>query len=200
MMPKRSVAVRVACLAVLGLVAGCSTIDSGAHFDETTDFSAWETWSWIADEPHIAPAGVDEFSPLTHRKIREAIAGELRLKGYRFVEDREQADFVVSYSLGSREELRVSSYPPPFSGPWGWHIAGSRYYVREYKEHAYEEGTLSVDVFDAESKQPVWHGWAAKTITGYDRDHPGEVIERGVARLFETWPRSAAYRGVDDDF
>lgn len=188
------------CLAWLGLLAGCSTINSGAHFDETTNFSAWETWSWIADDPHVAPAGAGDFSPLTHRKIREAVDRELRLKGYRFVEDRGQADFVVAYSLGSRDRLQVTSYPAPFNGPWGWHIAGSRYYVREYKEHAYEEGTLSVDIFDAETKQPVWHGWATKTITGYDRDHPSEVIDRGVSKLFETWPRGAAYRGVEDDF
>ena len=46
---------RFAAFVLLSFLAGCSTIDSGAHFDETTDFSAWETWPRSA-----AYRGVDD--------------------------------------------------------------------------------------------------------------------------------------------
>lgn len=184
-------------LAGLLVVGACSTIDTGSHFDDTTDFTSYETWTWIADDPHIATGDELPISPLSHAKIRDAIAAQLLIKGYTRIEQHERADFVVSYSVGSRDKLRVSAYPVPYRGPWGWHVPGSRYYVTETRTHSYTEGTLAVDIFDAESKRPVWHGWAGKTITASDRENPGEVIERGVARLMEAFPRSASY--VDDD-
>ena len=62
-------------------------------------------------------------------------------------DDPERADFVVSYSVGSRDKLRVTSYPVAYRGPWGWHVLGRRYYVQEYEQHSYTEGTLAVDIF-----------------------------------------------------
>ncbi len=176
-------------LVLAAAAGGCSTIRSGSHVDETADFSDYRSWSWIADDPHVA---ADEIpvSPLTHAKIREAISEQLRIKGYEFAAERESADFVVSYTVGRRDKLRVSSWPVAYRGPWGWHVAGSRYYVREYEEHVYTEGSLSVDVFDALSRQPVWHGWAEKSVTERDRQDPTEVIRDGVARLLEPFPRS----------
>ncbi len=33
------------------LVAGCDTIETGAHNDETTNFGLYKSFSWIDDEP-----------------------------------------------------------------------------------------------------------------------------------------------------
>lgn len=191
--PGLRIAVLVACVAI----TACSTIRSGSHYDETADFSVYSSWSWIADDPYI-PANGPMASPLSHQKIRDAIREQLLVKGYTYSPDRDQADFVVSYSIGSREKLRVSSYPVGYRGPWGWHVYGSRYYIHEYDAHSYTEGTLAVDIFDRKSRKPVWHGWAGKTITASDRKDPSDVIKRGVARLFETFPRSSEY--LDADF
>lgn len=196
-MPLRTASISPSAGALLAglLVAltGCSTIESGSHYDESADFGRYENWAWIAEDPNIQTGDDLPISPLTHAKIRDAIREQLLLKGYTMVEDPERADFVVSYSVGSRDKLRVTSYPVAYRGPWGWHVLGSRYYVHEYEEHSYTEGTLAVDIFDADSKRPVWHGWASKTITASDRENPSEVIVRGVAKLMEPFPRSADY-------
>lgn len=184
-------------IGALLLAAGCSTIQSGSHYDETFDFRSWETWSWIADDPHVGGGGTEIDDPLAHAKIRDAISEQLHLKGYRFVDDRDSADFVISYSLGSRDKLRVSSYPVAYRGPWGWHVVGSRYYVNEYEEHVYTEGTLAVDAFDGETRQPVWHGWASKSVTRQDRANPDQAIKTGVARVFEPFPRREDRSGID---
>lgn len=176
-------------LAIAGAVAACSTIRTGSHYDETNDFGRYDTFSWIADDPYIGRDPDLPISPLTQRKIQEAIHDRLVSKGYTFVADRDPADFVVSYTIGSREKIRASSYPVGFRGSWGWHVHDSYYRVREYEEHSYTEGTLSVDIFDGESKQPVWHGWAQKVITDSDRRDPSVIIQDGVTRLFESFPR-----------
>jgi hypothetical protein len=176
-------------IACSGFLTACATISTGSHYDETTNFGAYRTFSWIDEVPYIGYDSADRVSPLSQSKIARAIRTQLEQKGYSFIDDRDNADFVVAYTIGTREKIRVSSYPVAYQGSWGWHVHGSYYYVREYSEHSYTKGTLGVDIFDGNSKKPVWHGWAEKTISESDRKNPDAIINEGVAKLFESFPR-----------
>lgn len=170
--------------------AGCATISTGAHLDESANFSQYQKFSWIDEEPLIVGAestGIP-ISPLTQQKIKDAIRGGFEERGFEFVEDEEQADFVVAYTIGTRQEISIHSYPDPYHGDWGWHVRGSRYYVSEVSAHTYTKGTLGVDVFDRDTKKPVWHGWVEKTVTSSDRKDPTPAIEEGVAKMLEAFP------------
>jgi len=176
-------------VACSGILSACETISTGSHYDETTNFGAYQTFAWIDEVPYISVESAYRVSPLSQSKIAQAIRIQLEQKGYSFLDDRENADFVVAYTVGTRDEIRVSSYPAGYRGAWGWHVYGSYYYVREYTEHSYTKGTLGVDIFDGESRKPVWHGWAEKAISESDRKDPDAVIQKGVAKLFESFPR-----------
>ncbi len=52
----------------------------------------------------------------------------------------------------------------------------------------YTEGMLAVDVFDNESRQPVWHGWARKRITGRDIEDPEASIDEAVEAILADFP------------
>lgn len=179
----------IAIVAASTVLTACVTINTGSHYDETTNFGAYKTFGWIDDVPYIADDSSVRISPLSQSKIQSAIRSELEKKNYSFTDDRDSADFVVAYTVGTREKIRTTSYPIGFHGSWGWHVHGSYYYVREMSEHRYTEGTLGVDIFDGATKKPVWHGWAEKTITESDREDPSLVIKEGVARLFDSFPR-----------
>lgn len=184
---------RMAYLVFLAVfLGGCATIRSGSHYDETASFEGYRTFSWIADDPLIV--GADEHptvSPLTRKKIVDAIAGELTRRGFVYTADRDAADFVLSYTIGTRERIEASSYPSVYRGTWGWHLYGRYYYDAEIVHRMYTEGTLGVDVFDGRTKQPVWHGWATKTISTSDREDPTPSIQRAVTALFARFPPGA---------
>lgn len=176
----------VACCVILG---ACAAIKVGSHYDETTNFREYRTFAWIDSDPYISDEnGAIPISPLTHSKVQSAIERELEAKGYSLTDDRAKADFVVAYTIGTRSKISTSYYPDGYRDPGGWHVHDSYYYVREYREHSYTEGTLGVDIFDNRSRKPVWHGWAQKTITQFDREDPTEIVNEGVAKLFETFP------------
>ena len=179
----------IATLFLTGLLAGCATISTGSHYDETTNFGAYRSFSWIDADPYITAPSSIRVSPLTEAKIQAAIRGQLEEKGYEFVDDRSAADFVVGYTVGTRDQIRVDDYPQPYRGYWGWHTPYSYYYVRETSVHTYTKGTLGVDIFDNESGKPVWHGWAEKTVTDSDRADPTPAIKEGVSMLFQDFPR-----------
>ena len=175
-------------LLLASFLSACATIQTGSHYDETTNFGAYQSFSWIDDEPHISVADSILVSPLAQSMIKSEIQEQLVQKGYTFTDNRADADFVVAYTVGTRDEFRVDSYPGHYRGSWGWHVPYSYYYYQDYTVHSYTKGTLGVDIFDNESGKPVWHGWAEKTVTESDRADPGPAIEEGVRKLFEEFP------------
>jgi hypothetical protein len=56
----------------------------------------------------------------------------------------------------------------------------------------YREGTLSIEIFDGATRQPVWHGRARKEITGADESDPQPVIRKAVAAILGKFPSHAA--------
>ncbi len=176
-------------LALAVVLAGCVSIKTGSHYDETADFSAYRTFSWVSKTPYISADNAVRISPLAQNKIQDAIRERLVQAGYTFTENPANGDFLLAYTVGTREEIRVDSYPVAYPGTWGWHIHGSHYVIREVSEHHYTKGTLGVDIFDGRTNKPIWHGWAEKTITDSDRRDPGPAIDEGVNRLFEDFPR-----------
>lgn len=169
-------------------VMACSTLKVGSHYDETTNFSAYRTFSWVAEDPYVSDGDAIRISPLTQQKIQDTIVSRFKEMGYEYSPNQDDADFIVAYTVGTREKIRTASYPVDYPGTWGWHVHGSHYYVREVSEHKYTEGTLAIDVFDGQTHKPVWHGWAQKTITTSDRQDPDPLIEAGVAQLLKSFP------------
>ena len=110
-----------------------------------------------------------------------AAQAALIAKGFTFVEDRKDADFVVSFTMGARDKIRVNNYPVHYRGPtpWEW---GAPYHT-EVDVRNYTEGTLAIDIFDVQARSPVWHGWAVRTISTADRRNPTPIINDVVANM-----------------
>ena len=58
-------------------------------------------------------------SPLLEGRIMSAIQRELQAKGYDYVEGAEYADFAIAFTVGSREKIRVDTYPTYYRGGAG---------------------------------------------------------------------------------
>jgi hypothetical protein len=171
------------------LLSACAGIRTGSHQDESVSLSAYQSFAWMTANPYVpGDNNPVQVSPLSQKMIAQAIESELKAKGFTMVDDPESADFVLSYTVGTRERIDVSSYPNPYRGDWGWHLYGRQYQLEEVTHRSYTEGTLGIDIFDGSSKQPVWHGWATKTVSTADRENPGPSISKAVAAVFERFP------------
>ncbi len=180
----------IAAVLLLGaLSSGCATIKTGSHQDESVSFSNYRTFAWIADDPLIL--GVDEqspISPLSQKIIIDAIEDELINNGFSHLANPDQADFIVSYTVGTREKIVANSFPSAYRGTWSWHMHSQYNYSADVVHRSYTEGTLGIDIFDGSTKQPVWHGWATKTILTSDRENPSASIQKAVAGIIERFP------------
>lgn len=172
---------------LLVVVAGCSSISVESDFSEQVDFSTYKTFAFISDKP-LLMAQTTPVNPLFEGRTMAAVKAELIAKGFEFSDNRESADFVVSFTLGARDKIRVNSYPDSYrgvgAGRWGW---GAPYHT-EVDVRNYTEGTLAIDLFDVRERAPVWHGWAVKTISSADRRNPTPVINEVIAAILAEFP------------
>ena len=121
------------------------------------------------------------------------IKDSLEAKGYRQVNNPQAADFVLSFTIGSREEIRVDSYPSMggagygYPRHWGW---GRSYYGygTDTTVRQYTRGMLAVDIFDVSQRRPVWHGVAEKKINESDRADAEGTIRAAVDAVLEGFP------------
>ena len=168
-------------------MGACSSMTVESDFNRDADFASYKTFAFISDNP-VLIAGNVPVNPLFEGRAMNAAQAELTRKGFQFVSDRETADFVVSFTLGARDKIRVTNYPSSYHGParWQW---GAPYYS-EVDVRNYTEGTLAIDIFDVRQRGPVWHGWAVKTISDADRRNPTPVINEVVSAILANFPPS----------
>ncbi len=179
--------------AAIVLLGACATpgFESNHDYDDSINFSSYRTFGWIAEHPMRVGVTAETLSPLLEPRIMSSLERALVAKGYRFEMDPNNADFVLSFTVGARQELRVDSYPATggYYHRGGW---GGRYYGygvgTETRVRQYTKGTLAVDIFDVRQRRPVWHGVAQKKITSADRDDQLATIDAAVAAITAGFP------------
>jgi hypothetical protein len=172
--------------AACALLASCATIRADSDYYEAADFSRYRSYVWMAESPLIrSDSSRVEVSPLAVRRIREAIERKLADKSFQLAAARDQADFAVSFTVGARDRITLEDSPPYYRGQWRW---GRPYYWPSVDVTMYTEGMLAIDIFDNATREPVWHGWARKTILQSDIDDPEATIEAAVEAILADFP------------
>lgn len=193
------------------MLSGCTTTKFTSDYDQAQDFAAYKTFSWAGASP-MTVLGTTRVPPMLEPRIAREVRAELEAKGYRYVESLEQADFGVSFTVGSRNTTEVIKSPETFwvnQTNWRWGRAYYPVYPAAYRRpvgvtttpvtvtstevRAYTEGTLAIDIYDVKSKSPVWHGAGTKTVsTSEVASRRGNVdsdkIRAGVAKILKGFP------------
>jgi hypothetical protein len=142
--------------------------------DHTVDFTKFRTYMWINDP--------DVNSPFMKQRIRAAVDQHLRFRGLREVNDG--ADLAVGANLATQERHTWETYYSGDAG-WGWGWGGGGWSTTE--ERTYEVGTLTVDLFDACTKQLVWQGVGTDDIP----DKPAKWTKdanKQIEKMFRYYP------------
>ena len=192
-------------LVVLSISACATTLKSSVDVADHAEFGELKTYAWITDQPLFTSNAVspEVVNPLNEQRIRVAVENQLRNKGYRKV-SIDQADFVVAFTLGARERVRVQQYYDDFGyNYYGYHHGFSRFgrfgrgfggFGSSVSVRTFTEGTLVVDIFENAEKEAIWHGSATKRLS---RDNgTRELIDEAVMVLLAEFPDREAMVAV----
>lgn len=173
-------------LTILFAMTGCvSTQQARVDFDRNSEIvtSHYKTFAWLSEGKVLAEPM--DANPVMKVRIDNAIEQAFIAKGYQLITDAEAADFTISYTIGSRDKVKVDSLPTTYHSAflWGHGYYGSFGMTNNNHVRNYTEGKLAIDVYDVKSHQPVWHGWAVKRIKSSEQDNPSKVIKMVVEQV-----------------
>jgi hypothetical protein len=190
MIHRTTIAAAAIALAVsLGACSSSSPIQSTYDYNREIDFRGYQTYAFISDNPMAVSQAQGAVSPMLQGRLMESIRIAMNGKGYSEVRDPETADMAIGFTVGSRDQIKVDTYPSSFQT--GYSRRGYYYgynYGTETRVRQYTEGQLAVDIFDVASHTPAFHGVASKKISDADRNNQQEALNAVTVEALSGFP------------
>ena len=170
-------------LVLTGSLGACSGMKITTDYNPETapNFSAYQTYAWLP-QPIRRDARV--YNAITEDQVRRAVDNSLSAGGYRKLTSG-APDFLVAWTAAIEGKVDVTMVNGYYGyGYRGWGAWSAEPMVREY-----DEGTLILDVIDAESRELVWRGVAqAKVSQNSSPDQRGRRINEAVGKILANFP------------
>jgi hypothetical protein len=169
-------------------VAACTTVRVSSDVNSALVSSVHcHTFAWSGSfHPRPdSPLRSTVANPLNEARLRTAISANLASKGVQPATD--SADCLVGYGIGSHNVVEGAYYPPGWGWGWGYGWGWGGYPGWDWP-YVYREGIIGVDLYDAKSRQPIWHAVANQSLTGLTGADAEKKINEAVAALFTKYP------------
>jgi hypothetical protein len=161
------------------LAASACLLFAAIHtdYDHKADFSRYHTYSWI---------GVNAGNSIWQGRITQAVDSALTAKGWSKVPSG--GDAAVSAVGKTTEKDSLETFYTGFPG-WGWRAGwwGGGMGTTETQVIPERVGTLTVDVFDGNSKELIFRGQATDSLSG-NADKNDKKMEHSVDDMFKKFP------------
>lgn len=176
---------------LLGLLAACATGPRvSSDSDPTVDFSAYRTFAFYS------PLAIERegYASLVSGRMKAAARAEMEARGYRYSED--DPDLWLNINAYMQQRTDVSSIPEVdyayyYSYRYRGYVA-MPYWRDRTTVHRYTEGTMNVDLVDAERNALVWEGIAVGRATrNPDAATRDAAIDSTMAAIFAQFPHTA---------
>jgi hypothetical protein len=160
------------------LVTSCSSVRVASDYDREVNFNQYKSYAFF--KPGIDKA---EISDLDKKRILRAIEDEMQRKGFTKSDD---PDLLVSIFTKTNENINI--YQNNMMGwgyGWGWHpwYWGSGFNT----VNRTSEGTLYIDLIDAEGKELVWQGMGTAALAS-DVNKKQKRINEIVQEILQKYP------------
>ena len=167
--------------AVALLTAGCGySIKATTDYDRSVNFASYQTFS-------IA-TGNSSGNPVSDQRIAADVAAALTSKGWKEV-PTDQAQAAVVVHTATKTKHTYQTFYDGWGGGWRHRWGGvgdTTTFVQDYKV-----GTLVVDIFDARTKQAIWHGTASDALSDNAKSN-AQATEQAIDKMFSNFPPGAA--------
>ncbi|MEN8007781.1 MAG: DUF4136 domain-containing protein [Candidatus Krumholzibacteriota bacterium] len=169
-------------LVLLASLAGCSNLSVNYDYDQNVEWSKFKTYGWI-DVPlqPSDPTGPLQDTELLRKRIHNSVAYEMEQRG---IAPGDNPDLLLVYHLGAKEKIQVTDWGYRYSDYY-WGYGG-----RQIDVYQFTEGSLVLDLIDAESKSLVWRG-TGTGIVDQSKRTPEEMQDRAdnvINKIMESFP------------
>jgi hypothetical protein len=166
--------------AVALLTVGCGySIKTSTDYDRSVSFSNYHSF--------FIMKGNSSGNSLMDQRAQDDVKSALMSKGWIEVPEGQGQAAVVVHAATKTKHTYETLYDG--WGGWGWRrgwgggFGGrSTTYVNDYKV-----GTLVVDIFDAKTKQAIWHGHASDALSSNATSN-AKATAQAIDKMFSNFP------------
>jgi hypothetical protein len=181
------------CAAAVLLGACASTPTIRHESNPAATFSAYKTFGFLS------PLATDNFpyESLLALHLKDAVSHAMESKGYVFSSNAPDLLVNLYVNILNRQDVRSTSGSAAFVGYAGGYYGYRTGYYRVYRPVTietvnYKQGTLTIDLVDADQKVLAWAATAEGRVSNDALKDPGPAIDALVATMMA--PVAAAVR------
>lgn len=143
-------------------------------YDRLADFSGIRTYAWVP--------GTNLKDEFNHKRIVEAIDGQLAAKGLVKADSGTNPDVLIAYQAALDKNLEINAYGT------GW--AGYRFgRTGSARVEEIVMGTLIVVMVDAKTRSLLWRGTATREVdVNASPEKRDKNINKATEKLFKKYP------------
>ena len=172
-----------ACVA-LALSLGACTSTVRPHINSLDPASVQQAASvaFLIDGPLVMsnPEMPDFPAQRVDQQIRDSIEAGLTAKGYRFAPGVAGTDMLIGYTIGARQDS--DQYVEAYRGRF------HRLNTVVITEDDYVEGSLVIDLIDAQSGELLWSGSAKRDFHSKPGERLPAIIDDAVSAILASLP------------
>jgi hypothetical protein len=182
----------IAALSAIFWIVGCSSVQVRSDWDQSVDFSGFETIAFMDDNAQA-------FNSLIDGRIRRALVNDLTEKGFEMVASTADADLVLGFQVATENRRSYSTVSTGWSQRGyqrsrhgGWSSPGMTTVTTETRVRTYTVGALVVAIFEGENKELVWEASGSRRIdpTGSPSQSESLILDV-VDRVLRDFPPSS---------
>jgi hypothetical protein len=164
--------------------------------DYNPNMSVASCHSYVFANEHVAQSDQQSAfgNPINAQRLREAIEANMASKGIPLATDHKAAECVVGYAMGTRQVF--NDYYGDFGVGWGWgggwRRGGWGGGIGYDGPVAYDETRISIDLFDAKSRTPIWHASVSQSVSDLTGPNAVQRINTATAAIFTKFPVGGA--------
>jgi hypothetical protein len=164
-------------LALMLLSAGTLLAQKvNVDWDRKATFSQFHSYAWQKSP--------DPAKGLWDQRVIDGVNAQLQAKGFKLVDSNPQLWVVYTSHVKHEQQVVGTGYN---MGPyWGWGYWGGPT-TTTYNTYTYKEGTLVVEIADADGHQLLWRGTATDTLPG-NPDKGIKMLNNALNKMFKNFP------------
>jgi len=169
-------------VAALLIAAGAWAQKTNVDWDKSADFESYNTFVWVGSDEDLS-----ESDPLWHDRVVNGIKERLVAGGMTELSNDETPDVYVTYFASESQKTRIQTshmgygYGDDFYYGGGMSMGSSTSRVITY-----DQGTLIMDIWDADEEKLVWRGTSTDTVVDNTKKME-KRLNKMLDKLVKVW-------------
>ena len=171
-------------LSLMLALSACTALPTGySDFDPETDFSTFQSFAFLPENT-LFVASPNPVNPQLEPTLKDETRKALTRKGFTYTSDPAQADFLVGFSVGGTPTARTSVFT---SNQRQVYVVGQTQRTEVVTQESTEGGVV-IDLYEQETGQKKWMGWAIQEITMGDLQRLQVTVNELVGVILANFP------------